>query len=183
MTNSSSTQTFLHRSPFPEMLTRENFCLWRAQVVPAIRATQLGGFIEGTKRVPVKTLEVKKDSKKMLILNLDYTTWCVRDQHVLTYLVTSLSREVLAGVAGNLTATAMWVAISKIFVSQSRSHVLHLRNQLVATKKKDMSIATYFTTMHGYTDEMATAGKALDDDYIVSYVLNGLDEDYNSLIE
>jgi hypothetical protein len=168
MTNSSSTQTFLHRSPFPEMLTRENFRLWRAQVVPAIRATQL---------------EVKKDSKKMLIPNLDYTTWCVRDQHVLTYLVTSLSREVLAGVAGNLTATAMWVAISKIFASQSRSHVLHLRNQLVATKKKDMSIATYFTTMHGYTDEMAAAGKALDDDYIVSYVLNGLNEDYNSLIE
>jgi hypothetical protein len=53
----------------------------------------------------------------------------------------------------------------------------------VATKKKDMSIATYFTTMRGYTDEMAVAGKALDDDDIVSYALNGLDEDYNSLIE
>jgi hypothetical protein len=53
----------------------------------------------------------------------------------------------------------------------------------VATKKKDMSIVTYFTAMHGYADEMATASKALDDDDIVLYILNCLDEDYNSLIE
>jgi hypothetical protein len=41
----------------------------------------------------------------------------MRDQHVLTYLVTSLSREVLAGVASNTTAADMWVAISKTFAS------------------------------------------------------------------
>jgi hypothetical protein len=118
-----------------------------------------------------------------LIPNLDDTTWCVCDQHVLTYLGTSLSREVLAHVAVNSTAAAMWAAISKIFASQSRSRVLHLHNQLVATKKKDLSIVTYFTTIHGYADEMAIASKALDDDDIVLYVLNSLNEDYNSLIE
>jgi riboflavin transporter FmnP len=93
---------------------------------------------------------------------------------VLTYLVTALSREVLVGVAGNFTAAAMWAAISKSFASQSRSRVLHLRNQLVATKKNDLSILTYFTGMRIYADKMATAGKALDDDDIVLYVLNAL---------
>jgi hypothetical protein len=155
-------------------LTRENFHLWRAQVLPAIRAAQLEGFIDGTERVSTKTLEVEKDSKKVLFSNPDYATWCVCDQHVLTYLVTALSREVLVGVAGNFTAAAMWAAISKSFASQSRSRVLHLRNQLVATKKNDLSILTYFTGMRIYADKMATAGKALDDDDIVLYVLNGL---------
>jgi hypothetical protein len=42
--------------PVSEKLTRENFRLWCAQVVPAIRAAQREGFIEGTERVPVKTL-------------------------------------------------------------------------------------------------------------------------------
>jgi hypothetical protein len=38
--------------------------------------------------------------------------------------------------------------------------------------------------MHGYADEMVAAGKPLDDDDdVVSYILSGLDVDYNSLIE
>jgi hypothetical protein len=47
----------------------------------------------------------------------------------------------------------------------------------------DISIASYFSTMRGYTNEMAVVGKPLDDDDVVSYILNGLDADYNSLIE
>jgi hypothetical protein len=90
----------------------------------------------------------------------------MRDQHVLTYLVTSLSREVLTGVASNTTAADMWVAISKTFASQSRARILHLRNQLVATKKGDMLVPAYFSTMRGYVDEMADVRKALDDDDI-----------------
>jgi hypothetical protein len=41
----------------------------------------------------------------------------------------------------------------------------------------------YFSTMPSYVDEMVDAGKPLDDDDIMSYILNGLDADYNSLIE
>jgi hypothetical protein len=126
MANSSSTPNIPASLSIPvsEKLTREKFQLWHAQVVPTIRAAQLEGFIEGTERVPMKTIEVKKDSKKVLILNPDYATWCVRDQHVLTYLVTSLSREVLAGIDGNSTAATMWATISKMFASQSQSRVL-----------------------------------------------------------
>jgi hypothetical protein len=77
----------------------------------------------------------------------------------------------------------MWAAITKMFVSQSCSHVLHLRKQLVATRKGNKSISVYFSTMCGYADELAATGKPLDDDDVVSYILNGLDADYNSLIE
>jgi hypothetical protein len=45
-----------------------------------------------------------------------------------------------------------------------------------------MSVPVYFSTMRGYVDEMAAAGKALDNDDIVFYILNGLEADYNSLI-
>jgi hypothetical protein len=37
--------------------------------------------------------------------------------------------------------------------------------------------------MRGFPDEMAATRKPLDDDDIISYILNGLDADYNSLIE
>jgi hypothetical protein len=60
----------------------------------------------------VKTLEVEKDFKKKKVPNLDYVVWRVRDQHVLTYQVTSLSREVLARVANNSTTTDMWEVVT-----------------------------------------------------------------------
>jgi hypothetical protein len=48
-------------------------------------------------------------------------------------------------------------------------------------KKGEMS--TYFSTTRGCADEMTVAKKPLDDGDIVSYILNGLDAGYNSLIE
>jgi hypothetical protein len=72
----------------------------------------------------MKTIEVEKEGKKLMISNLDYTAWRVHDQHVLTYLVTSLSREVLAGVASNTMTVGMWMVITKSFASQSRSRVM-----------------------------------------------------------
>jgi hypothetical protein len=185
MASSSSTSAVPASLSIPifEKLTQDSFRLWHAQVLPALRVAQREGFIEGSDKAPTKTMEVERDSKTLVVPNPGYVIWCVRDQHVLTYLVTSLSREVLAGVARNTTAAAMWAAITKMFASQSRSRILHLRNQLVATKKGEVSITTYFSTMSGYANEMAAARKPLDDDDTVSYILNGLEADYNSLIE
>jgi hypothetical protein len=166
MVSSSSPVLASLSIPVSEKLTRDNYRIWHAHVLPAIRLAQLEGFIEGTETVPEKTLEMEKDSKKVVISNPNYAVWRVRDQHMLTYLVTSLSWEVLAGVASNTTAADMWTTISKTFVSQSRARILELCNQLVATKKGDMTVLAYFSTVHGYVDEMAAAGKALDDDDI-----------------
>jgi hypothetical protein len=47
----------------------------------------------------------------------------------------------------------------------------------------ELSVTSYFLSMHGYADEMAAIGKPLDDDDIVSYILNCLDADYNLLIK
>jgi hypothetical protein len=142
MASSSSIAVLVSLSiTISEKLTRNNHHLFK-------------GFLDGSEKAPEKNLEIEKDSKKLTVLNPDYVVWYVRDQHVLTYLFTSLSREVLADVASNATATTMWAAISWSFASQSRSHILHLRNQLVATRKGDMLIASDFSTMRGYADEM-----------------------------
>jgi hypothetical protein len=55
-----------------EKLTRDNFRLWRAQV---LRVAQLEGFIEGSDKAPEKALEIEKDTKKLVILNPDYAVW------------------------------------------------------------------------------------------------------------
>jgi hypothetical protein len=44
-------------------------------------------------------------------------------------------------------------------------------------------MASYFAKMKEYADEMAAAGKQLEDDDIVSYILICLDTEYNGLVE
>jgi hypothetical protein len=106
-----------------------------------------------------------------------------QDQQVLGFINASLSREVLGNVATCTTAAEVWTELNSMFSSQSRAHTIQLRTRLVATHKGDQFVAIYYSKMKGYVDEMAAAGKPLEDDDFISYVLAGLDQDYNSFVE
>lgn len=48
--------------------------------------------------------------------------------------------------------------------------------------KGSLSITEYFSKMRFLADDMASAGKKLDDDEIAGYILAGLDAEYNPTI-
>ena len=53
----------------------------------------------------------------------------------------------------------------------------------LATAQKGSSIiADYFNKMKSLADDMAAAGKRLEDEEIISYVLAGLDMDFNPIV-
>jgi hypothetical protein len=43
-------------------------------------------------------------------------------------------------------------------------------------------VAKYLTKMQSLGNDMATAGRPLDDEDLVQYILAGLDEDYDSVV-
>jgi hypothetical protein len=53
---------------------------------------------------------------------------------------------------------------------------------LVTTQKGTMIVFEYVTKMKSLADDMASAGKKLDDEEIASYILAGLDYEYNSVV-
>jgi hypothetical protein len=56
-----------------EKLTRDNFLLWQAQILPDIRGAQLYGFLDGSIPAPDKELISKdQDGKEVKILNTEY---------------------------------------------------------------------------------------------------------------
>jgi hypothetical protein len=64
-----------------EKLTRDNYVLWKAQVLPLIRGARLMGFLDGTVKQPEETIEVVDDNKmKTIISNPEYETWLAHDQ-------------------------------------------------------------------------------------------------------
>jgi hypothetical protein len=87
-----------------EKLTKTNFPLWRAQVLPILRGAQLQGYLDGTDTPPgeleAKGGEKAKDGEKVKkVPNPDHAAWKAMEQQVLGFLMTSLSREVMAQVA------------------------------------------------------------------------------------
>jgi hypothetical protein len=153
--------------------------LWKAQVLPPIRGAQLDSILDGTDQAPAKTME---DDKKQTVPNPAYKIWLAQDQQVLGYLVNSLSTTVLAQVATLKTASEVWKALEDMYSSQSRARVTNLRMQLASLKKGSMSVSAYFHKMRSIGDEIATAGKQIEEDEMVFFILNGLDYDYNPVV-
>lgn len=97
--------TFL---PTNEKLNRTNFLLWKAQVVSALKGAQLGHLLNSTEQ-PLPALitpaGTKEDgSKKDPEPNPDYASWVAKDQTVLNYLLSNMSKEILGHVNSCVTA-------------------------------------------------------------------------------
>lgn len=167
-----------------EKLTKTNFVLWKAQVLAALRGAQLAGFLDNSIKPPSKmvVLQDKDGNTGEKVVNAAYTQWVAQEQQVLSYLLMSLSREVLTQVATLTRASEVWSAIEGIYASQSRARVINTRLALSTTKKGNLSISDYVGKMKSLADEMSSAGKPMDDEELVTYILAGLDFDYNSVV-
>ncbi|KAK1620266.1 hypothetical protein QYE76_025783 [Lolium multiflorum] len=181
--SSTSSGTTTIGAPPAMKLTRENFLYWQTQVLPTLRGARVMGLLEGTDAAPSETLEVEDENKKKIsVSNPAYDTWVTKDQQVVSFLVNSLSEDVLPHVFGLHHAVDVWRALHNMYSTQSKSRVSTLRGALTNTKKLDMTAQQYITKMKGFASELAAAGKTVDDDELKDYILNGLDGSFNSLV-
>ena len=101
--------------PVTERLTKTNYPLWKLQVLPALRGAQLIGYVDGTVQAPA--VEIDDDKEKKKVPNPAYVQWLTQDQQVFSYLVSSLSREVLTQVATCTYAAQLWKALEDMYAS------------------------------------------------------------------
>ncbi|WVZ75222.1 hypothetical protein U9M48_023301, partial [Paspalum notatum var. saurae] len=169
---SNSAASICFNIPVSERLTRENFLVWRAQVLPAVHGARLLGILDGSSVQPPATLRVEKASRlqkrSKIRPMLRSTSPVISPVHVQ---VSSFDH-----------AAQVWSAVTTMFASQSKSKILQLRSQLSREKKGDSSASAYYTKMKSLADEMGADGKKLEDDDIISYILNGMDSDYNPFV-
>jgi hypothetical protein len=162
-------------------LNKGNYVLWRAQVLPIIRGAQLQGYLDGTSIAPEKEVDVKIADKTTKESNPEYIWWTALQQQVLGFLMTSMTQEVMGQAAACDTPREVWSLLEQTYASQSRARTVNTRIALATTQKDDMSISEYITKMKSLADEMAST-KKVDDEELVSYILAGLDEEYNPVV-
>src|SRR6266540_2805931 len=76
-------------------LTNANYLLWRAQLLPYLRSSNLLGYLNGTTAAPSTHIAALTDGGAELIPNSAYASWYNTDQQVLSGLLSSMSEEVL----------------------------------------------------------------------------------------
>lgn len=172
--------------PASEKLSRGNYSMWHAQVINTLVGAQYAHHIAPNAAPPPRFLEGAVDpatgKKAEPSINPDYTKWVSQDAQVLSYLFNSLSKEIFAQVSSATTATALWAAIQAQHASQSRARMISTRMALATASKGTSSVAEYFTKMKGLADDLASAGKKLDDEDLVSFILTGLGDDFDSVV-
>lgn len=178
--------TFGYLPPVTEKLTKGNHNMWLAQVTATLQGAHLAGYIKADAKPPAKFLEADAAAtaagKKDPVPNPDHEEWIAKDSQVRGYLFSSLSKEIFSQVASSTTSAKLWAAIHGLQASQSRTRVIATRMALATATKGSSTVAEYFTKMKGLADEMASAGRKLDDEELVSYILTGLGEDFESVV-
>jgi hypothetical protein len=67
-----------------EKLTRENFLLWQALILPTVGESQMLGLLNGMFASPAKTIEVENSDKiREVMESLACVNWLSQDQQLL----------------------------------------------------------------------------------------------------
>jgi hypothetical protein len=101
----SNATIILH--PTTEKLTRANQTTWRIQVLATLCGAQLEGFITGKKKAPAAEIQEKVGDTTVTVANSEYEDWLAADQQVLSFILTSVTKEVLVRIATTKTSRCM----------------------------------------------------------------------------
>jgi hypothetical protein len=143
-----------------EKLNRTNHQSWKVQVLSTLRGAQLANWLKANSAPLEKFMPKKKpdDDNELPVTNPSYATWIAKEQMVLSYLLTNISKEILDHVNTEDTTRVAWTAIEALFASQSRAKIISARMALTTASKGTSTIIEYFTKMKSLEDEMAEAG-------------------------
>ena len=103
--------------PVSEKLTRTNFASWKAQVVSALKGAQLFKYVNPAVKPPPEFVVKKEDDKEQSVTNPDHDQWVAKDQMVLNFILSNLSKEILAQVNDEVTAAGARTVIQGLFAA------------------------------------------------------------------
>jgi hypothetical protein len=165
----------------------ESYLYWRTQVVNILRSHLLHGFIDGSFPCPSDVIDNPKAADDATVAkqlyNPAFTAWHQQDAAILSAIM-STSTKLVQGMA--LFCSTMhdaWTTLASSFASVSSSRYMQLRRQLSEVKKLDSSATTYFNKVKNMSDTLTSIWQPLRQEEFISYLLAGLDDDYDALVD
>lgn len=186
--SSPSTQAPFNFAPLvTTRLSNDNYLYWRAQVAPILRSHLLTGFIDGTFPCPSEFLDnpkAKEDAAAPRQLrNPEFAAWHQQDAAILSAIISTSTEAVQGLILFAASAQDAWTTLAASFSSQSTARYMQLRRQIDELQKLDSSVTVYFNKVKSLSDTLTAIGQPLRHEELVSCILNGLDDDFDALVE
>jgi hypothetical protein len=160
-------------------LTHENCLLWKAQVVPYLRG-HLFKFVDGSHLNPPPVITTQSSGATTILVNPEFTQWQLQDQIVLSALISSLSKKVIAHVVRCTTSRELWTTLEPMFIAQSQARLMQIHYHLSTLRKAGSPIANYFHTFTGLANTLAAIDQPLPEFQLVSFLLTSLGLEYDT---
>ncbi|XP_071685269.1 uncharacterized protein [Lolium perenne] len=139
-------------------LTPDNYIFWRAQVLPLLGSHYLLGYVDDSLPCPPALVDSVNGPG-------------------------SLSPSVTGLIVFAKTSQEAWTILERSFASQSQARASSLRRELGDCEKLDSSATEFYNKVKGLADTLASIGLPLTDSEFNSFIVNGLDEEYDGLVE
>ncbi|KAK8957728.1 hypothetical protein KSP39_PZI001284 [Platanthera zijinensis] len=152
-------------------LKSTNYLPWKTQVLPVLRSLGLVGFIDGSATRP------DPDD-----LSPNAVQWHRLDQMVLAWLTNSLSEAAVTQIGTCATSAEVWHSLEVLYGTLTRSQILQLKTELQSMTKGALSMADYVQRVKSISQNLANAGKPIDEDDLVMWLLRGLGSEFDPIV-
>lgn len=160
-------------------LTATNYLMWILQIHALLDGYDLASHIDGSLTVPPAMVTTDDE----ISVNPDYTLWKRQDRLIYSSLIGAISPSLQPLVSRSTTAHEAWNTLALTYAKPSRGHVKQLKTQLKNWKKESKTIDVYLQGIITRLDQLAILGKAVDHEDQIDLILDGLPDEYKSVID
>lgn len=160
-------------------LDDNTYLLWRQQVLLALKAHKLQGFLDLQQVPPAQLIA---DGNGGFHANPEFERFEQQDSALASWLLSSISQAVLPHLIGMDTSAKIWNAIVTLYGSKTTSKLMFYRRSLHSQRKGDVSMKDFLMNVKSCCDNLASCGEVISDHEHVTVILNGLPSEYESII-
>ncbi|XP_010436771.1 PREDICTED: uncharacterized protein LOC104720580 [Camelina sativa] len=160
-------------------LTPNNYITWSLQVHSLLDGHDLANYVHGSTSIPALTVTANNETTPIP----DYTKWRRQDKLIYNGLIGTLSPSIQHVFTKTTTATELWTRLAATYANPSWGYIQQLRLQLKQYPKGDESVDDYMQGLTTQFDQLALIEKPLEREEKVEFIIAGLREDYQSVID
>ncbi|CAN6466198.1 unnamed protein product [Victoria cruziana] len=146
----------------------------------------LEGHLDGTIPAPPNVVLQRtagEDGKlaEILVRNPEFVTWKKRDQSLVAYITSTLSKDVLYTISDNMCAKELWNMLANNYSQVSEARIVQLRHQFHNFRRGSKKIMDYLAEVKTVCDSLAVVESPISDREQVQHILCTLGPEYDVL--
>lgn len=143
------------------------FLHWKFQILTALEGYGLESHL--VNETPPQSLTVQSDSSTAeastatttSTLNPVYMQWKRQDMVITSWLVGSMTDDILPQMLHCTSAKEIWTCLTQIFTTRNLVQMMKIKTKLQMIQKGGMSLKEYFSKIEQYVDALATVNKPM----------------------